>query len=116
MVRVKRGNVARKRRKKLLARAKGFRGSLRKIFRPAKQAVVKAMVHATRDRRDRKAMFRKLWTIRINAAARQLGMSYSRFIAALAKAKVAINRKQLADLAVNDNEAFAKIVALVKGK
>lgn len=110
MVRVKRGNVARKRRKKLLERAKGFRGSLSKLFRPSKQAVIRAMGYATRDRRDKKGNFRSLWITRINARARELGTTYSKLINSLKKSKITINRKILANLAVADQETFKKIV------
>ena len=114
MVRVKRGNVARKRRKKVFKRAKGFRGALKRVWRPAKQAVMKAMSHATRHRRAKKRDFRRLWTIRINAAARTFGLSYSKLIGGLKKAKIVLDRKQLADLAVNDIKVFGKIVELIK--
>lgn len=110
MVRVKRGNVARKRRKKLLNRAKGFRGSLSKLFRPSKQAVIRAMGYATRDRKDKKGNFRSLWITRINARARELGTTYSKLINALKKSKIDINRKILANLAISDQETFKKIV------
>jgi large subunit ribosomal protein L20 len=116
MVRVKRGNVARKKRKKVLKRAKGFRGSLHKLFRPAKQAVVKALLYSTRDRKVRKREFRYLWIARINAAVKPLGLSYSRLINGLKKANVVINRKMLAELALCDTKAFSKIVELAKGK
>ena len=114
MVRVKRGNVARKRRKKLLARAKGFRGSLHKLFRPSKQAVIRAMSYATRDRRNRKREFRSLWITRINARAREFGTTYSKLINGLKKSKITINRKTLAYLAVTDQDTFKKIVEQVK--
>jgi len=116
MVRVKRGFVARRRRKKLLRRAKGFRGSLSKLFRPAKQAVIRAMSYATAQRRKRKGDMRALWITRINIASRQLGLTYGQFINGLRKAKIAINRKILADLAIKDPEAFKKIVESVKTK
>jgi large subunit ribosomal protein L20 len=116
MVRVKRGNVARKRRKKLLKRAKGFRGSLRRLFRASKQAVYHSMRYATRDRRDRKGDFRALWNTRINAGVRKFGMSYSKFINAMKNKKVILNRKMLAELAVSDMNAFEKLVQFVKGK
>jgi len=110
LVRVKRGNVARKRRKKLLGRAKGFRGSLSKLFRPSKQAVIRAMAYATRDRRARKREFRSLWITRINARAREFGTTYSKLINSLKISKIAIDRKMLAYLAVADQETFKKIV------
>lgn len=115
MVRVKRGFVARHRRKKTLKRAKGFRGSLRRLFRASKQAVYHAMKYATRDRRARKGDFRSLWNIRINAGTRRHGLSYSKFISGLKKANILINRKMLADMAIFDKTAFEKIVELVKG-
>ena len=100
MARVKRGNVARKRRKKVLKLAKGFRGSHSKLFRTANQQVMKALRYAYRDRRRRKRDFRRLWITRINAAARLQGMSYSRLIGQLKKSNVEINRKMLAQMAL----------------
>ncbi len=111
MARVKRGNVARKRRKKILKLAKGFRGSHSKLFRTANQQVMKALRNAYRDRKKKKRDFRRLWITRINAAARTQGMSYSQLIGKLKKANIDINRKMLAQLAVLDPEAFAQIVA-----
>lgn len=116
MVRVKRGSVARKKRKKLLKRAKGFRGSLRRLYRAAKEAVYRSDSYATRDRRDRKGDFRALWNARINAAVRKHGLSYSVFINGLKKKKIVLNRKMLSDLAIFDKKAFAKIVEIAKGK
>ncbi len=110
MTRVKRGNVARKRRKKILKLAKGFRGSHSKLFRTANQQVMKALRNAYRDRRKRKRDFRRLWITRINAAARTQGLSYSQLIGCLKKANIQINRKMLAQLAVLEPEAFAKVV------
>ena len=112
MARVKRGNVARKRRKKVLKLAKGFRGSHSKLFRTANQQVMKALRYAYRDRRNRKRDFRRLWITRINAAARMHGMSYSRLIGQLKKADVEINRKMLAQMAVLDPEGFNKVVEI----
>ena len=112
MARVKRGNVARKRRKKILKLAKGFRGSHSKLFRTANQQVMKALRYAYRDRRRRKRDFRRLWITRINAAARLQGMSYSRLIGQLKKADVGINRKMLAQMAVLDPEGFNKVVEI----
>ena len=112
MARVKRGNVARKRRKKVLKLAKGFRGSHSKLFRTANQQVMKALRYAYRDRRNRKRDFRRLWITRINAAARQEGMSYSRLIGQLKKANIEINRKMLAQMAVLDPEGFSKVVEI----
>jgi large subunit ribosomal protein L20 len=106
MARVKRGVVARRRHRKVLNRAKGYYGARRKVYRVAKQAVIKAGQYAYRDRRQRKRDFRSLWITRINAAARENGMSYSRFINGLKRAEVEIDRKVLADLAVRDKAAF----------
>jgi large subunit ribosomal protein L20 len=112
MTRVKRGNVARKRRKKILKLAKGFRGSHSKLFRTANQQVMKALRNAYRDRRKKKRDFRRLWITRINAAARIHGISYSQLINKLDKANIALNRKVLAQLAIQDAEAFQKVVEL----
>jgi len=106
MARVKRGVIARRRHRKVLSRAKGYYGARRKVFRVAKQAVIKAGQYAYRDRRQRKRDFRSLWIQRINAAAREHGLSYSRFINGLKKAEIEIDRKMLAELAVNDKVAF----------
>ena len=114
MPRVKRGVTARARHKKVLALAKGFRGRRGNVFRIAKQAVMKAGQYAYRDRRTRKRVFRQLWIARINAGARELGLTYSQFANGLKKASIEIDRKVLADLAVNDKAAFASIVAQVK--
>ncbi|MDB9314142.1 50S ribosomal protein L20 [Spirulina sp. CS-785/01] len=114
MARVKRGNVARKRRKKILKLAKGFRGSHSKLFRTANQQVMKALRSAYRDRRKRKRDFRRLWIVRINAAARQHGISYSQLTGKLKTANIDLNRKMLAQLAVADPDAFAKVVETAK--
>ncbi len=114
MSRVKRGNVARKRRKKILKLAKGFRGSHSKLFRSANQQVMKALRNAYRDRRKRKRDFRRLWITRINAAARMNGLSYSKLTHQLKKAEVGLNRKMLAQLAMVDPQAFAKVVEVAK--
>ncbi|MBE9043879.1 50S ribosomal protein L20 [Pleurocapsales cyanobacterium LEGE 10410] len=114
MSRVKRGNVARKRRKKILKLAKGFRGSHSKLFRIANQQVMKALRNAYRDRRKRKRDFRRLWITRINAAARMHGLSYSKFTHQLKKAEVGLNRKMLAQLAMVDPQAFEKVVEVAK--
>lgn len=106
MARVKRGVVARRRHRKVLNRAKGYYGARRKIYRVAKQAVIKAEQYAYRDRRQKKRDFRRLWIARINAGARQHGLSYSRFMNGLKKADIAVDRKMLADLAVHDKAAF----------
>ena len=101
MARVKRGVVAKARHKKILKQAKGYYGARRKVYRVAKQAVIKAGQYSYRDRRARKRQFRRLWIVRINAAARQFGLSYSRFMDGLNKAGIEIDRKVLADLAVH---------------
>lgn len=116
MTRVKRGVVARARHKKVLALAKGYRGRRSTAFRVAKEAVMKAGQYAYRDRRQRKRQFRNLWIVRINAACRELGMSYSKFINGLLKANVAVDRKVLAALAVDDKVAFAKFVEIAKSQ
>ena len=114
MARVKRGVVARRRHKKILKQAKGYYGARSRVFRVAKQAVIKAGQYAYRDRRQRKRQFRQLWIARINAGARQNGLSYSKFINGLKKAMVEIDRKVLADLAVNEKAAFAALVEKAK--
>lgn len=116
MPRVKRGNVARKRRKKVLKLAKGFRGSQSKNFRIANQRVMQALRNAYRDRRRRKRDFRRLWITRINAAARMQGMSYSQLINKLKKSDIQLNRKMLAQLAVLDPNTFAKVVETAAAK
>jgi len=114
MARVKRGVVARARHKKVLDKAKGYYGARRKAYRVAKQAVIKAGQYAYRDRRQRKRQFRALWIARINAAARENGLSYSRLINGLNKAGIEIDRKVLADLAVFDKAAFTAIAEQAK--
>jgi large subunit ribosomal protein L20 len=114
MPRVKRGVTARARHKKVLAQAKGFRGRRKNVFRVANQAVMKANQYAYRDRRQRKRQFRALWIARINAAARECGLSYSAFMSGLKKAAIDIDRKVLADLAVFDKTAFARIADQAK--
>ena len=114
MARVKRGVIARKRHEKILKLAKGYYGARSRVFRVAKQAVIKAGQYAYRDRRQKKRQFRALWIARINAGARVNGLSYSRFIAGLKKASIEIDRKVLADLAVNEKAAFAAIVEKAK--
>ena len=114
MPRVKGGVKARRRHKKILKLAKGYWGSRSKTFRTANETVMKALWYAYRDRRARKRDFRKLWIARINAAARSNGLSYSKFINGLKRAGVDINRKILADLAVNDRAAFQKLVEKAK--
>ncbi|MGD9945804.1 MAG: 50S ribosomal protein L20 [Burkholderiaceae bacterium] len=114
MPRVKRGVTARARHKKILARAKGYRGRRGNVFRVATQAVMRAGQYAYRDRRTKKRVFRSLWIARINAAVREHGITYSAFINGLNKAAIGLDRKVLADLAVTDKPAFASIVAQVK--
>jgi len=114
MPRVKRGVTARARHKKVLAKSKGFRGRRGNVYRVAKEAVMKAGQYAYRDRRNRKRDIRALWIARINAAVREMGMSYSAFMAGMKKAKIEIDRKVLADLAVLDKPAFAKIAGQIK--
>jgi len=109
-VRVKGGTVTRRRHKKIVRQTKGFFGTRRKLFRRANEAWMKSMMYAYRDRRNRKRDMRRLWIIRINAAARQNGLSYSRLVHNLKQANIQIDRKLLADLAVNDPLAFARIV------
>jgi large subunit ribosomal protein L20 len=114
MARVKRGVQAGRRHKKILSKAKGYYNARRKVFRAAKQAVIKAGQYAFRDRRAKKREFRALWIARINAAARPLGLSYSRLINGLSKAGLEIDRKTLADLAVHDIAAFGAIAQQAK--
>ena len=114
MPRVKRGVTARARHKKVIKQAKGFRGRRGNVYRVAKQAVMKAGQYAYRDRRNKKREIRALWITRINAAVRELGMTYSAFMSGLKKAQIDIDRKVLADLAVMDKPAFAKIAGQIK--
>ena len=114
MARVKRGVVAKARHKKVLKKAKGYYGARSKLYKTAKQAVIKAGQYAYRDRRQRKRQFRALWIARINAAARLHGLSYSRLINGLNKAEIEIDRKVLADIAVHDPEAFGAIAEQAK--
>jgi len=114
MPRVKRGVTAHARHKKILSLAKGYRGRRKNVYRVAKQAVMKAGQYAYRDRRQRKRQFRALWIARINAASRECGLSYSVFMNGLKKACVEVDRKVLADLAVFDKPAFAKIAEQAK--
>lgn len=110
MPRVKRGVIARAAHKKVIQRAKGYRGRRKNVFRVANEAVMKAGQYAYRDRRNRKRDFRALWIARINAAAREHGLTYSRFMNGLKRAAIAVDRKVLADLAVLDKPAFSKFV------
>jgi large subunit ribosomal protein L20 len=114
MARVKRGVIAGRRHKKVLAKAKGYYNARRKVYRTAKQAVIKAGQYAYRDRKAKKRDFRGLWITRINAGARTFEMSYSRLMAGIKAAGLEIDRKMLADLAVHDLEAFGKIVEQAK--
>ncbi len=114
MPRVKRGVTAHARHKKVLKSAKGYRGARRNVFRVAKQAVTKAGQYAYRDRRQRKRDFRALWIARINAAARECGLSYSRFMNGLHKAEIEVDRKMLAELAIFNKEAFAALADKAK--
>jgi large subunit ribosomal protein L20 len=110
MVRVKRGNVARNRRKKVLKFAKGYRGGLSKLYRQAHQAVLQAMRHMYVDRRDKKGDFRALWISRINAATNAHGVSYSKFMGQLKQKDIIVNRKMLSELAISNPEVFRSIV------
>ncbi len=114
MARVKRGVTAHARHKKVLAKAKGYYGARSRVYRVAKQAVIKAGQYAYRDRRQRKRQFRALWIVRINAEARNNGLSYSRFIAGLKKAAIGLDRKVLADMAVFDKTGFAALAVQAK--
>ena len=114
MARVKRGVVAKSRHKKVLKKAKGYYGARSKLYKTAKQAVIKAGQYAYRDRRQRKRQFRALWITRINAAARLHGMSYSRLINGMNRAEMEVDRKVLADIAVHDPDAFGAIAELAK--
>lgn len=115
MSRVKRGVTARARHKKIIEMAKGHKGQRHRIFRRANESVIHALHYAYRDRRDRKGDFRRLWIVRINAAARLHGLTYSRLIDGLHKAGVAVDRKMLADLAVRDDATFGQLVERAKG-
>jgi large subunit ribosomal protein L20 len=114
MARVKRGVAARKRHKKVLELASGFTGTHNRLFRPANEAVMHSLAYQYRDRRKRKGDFRRLWIARINAASRQAGIPYSRFIAALGKSGVELSRKQISELAIHDPAAFTKLVEVVR--
>lgn len=115
MTRVKRGNVARKRRKKVLNLAEGFRGSSSKLFRTAQQQTMKALKYAYRDRQQRKREFSSLWISRVNAATRSSGLSYSVFRNELKKSQILLNRKVLSQVAVRDQNAFNQLIGLIKG-
>nr|YP_009370244.1 50S ribosomal protein L20 [Bulboplastis apyrenoidosa]ARO90733.1 50S ribosomal protein L20 [Bulboplastis apyrenoidosa] len=113
MTRVKRGNVARKRRKKIFKLAKGFRGTHSKLFRVAKQQVVKSLRYAYIGRKQKKRTFRRLWIVRVNAETRKYGITYCKFISLLKKEKISINRKILAQIATIDMNTFEKLVKMV---
>jgi large subunit ribosomal protein L20 len=115
MARVKRGVAAHKRHKRLLQQAEGRRGTRSKLVKPAREALLHALAYATRDRKQRKRQMRELWVMRINAGARQHGLTYGKLIAGLKKADVALDRKILADLAVRDAATFAKIAEVARG-
>ena len=114
-MRTQRGSARRQSKRRMFQRAKGFRGGRGKLLRTMKETVVRADVYATRDRRRRKRDFRQLWIIRINAAVRMQDLRYSEFISGLKKANILLDRKTLAEMAVNDEKAFAEVVKLAKG-
>ena len=116
MARVKRGVQVKARHKKVLKQAKGYRGARSRTYKVAKQAVMRAGQYAYRDRRVKKRVFRSLWIVRINAAARENGLTYSKLIAGLKKASIDLDRKTLANIAVNDKEAFSKIAEEAKSQ
>jgi large subunit ribosomal protein L20 len=115
MARVKRGVTAHRRHKRLLNAAEGRKGTKSRLIKPAREALLHALAYATRDRKQRKRQMRELWVIRINAAARQNGITYGRFVAGLKKADIELDRKILADLAVRDETTFAKIAEVARG-
>lgn len=115
MARVKRGVAAHKRHKRLLKAAEGRKGTKSRLIKPAREALLHALAYATRDRKQRKRQMRELWIIRINAAARQNGLTYGQFISGLKRADIAIDRKILADLAVRDSATFGRIAEAAKG-
>lgn len=115
MARVKRGVTAHKRHRRLLHDAEGRKGTKSKLIKPAREALLHALAYATRDRKQRKRQMRQLWIIRINAAARENGVTYGQFVAGLKKADIQIDRKILADLAVRDSATFGRIVDVAKG-
>ena len=114
MVRIKRGNVARKRRKKILQLARGYRGAHSKLFRVANQQVMKALRYSYVGRKQKKRTFRKLWITRINAASKLSGLSYSRVISNFKKSNIDLNRKMLSQIAVLDNQTFNKLIDISK--
>src|SRR3954451_6922883 len=114
MARVKRGVTAHRRHKRLLDAAEGRKGTKSRLIKPAREALLHALAYATRDRKQRKRQMRELWVIRINAAARQHGLTYGKFIAGLKKAEIELDRKILADMAVRDDATFGKIVEVAR--
>ncbi len=114
MARVKRGVAAHRRHKRLHQDSEGRRGTRSRLIKPAREALLHALAYATRDRKQRKRQMRELWVIRINAAARQHGLTYGRFVAGLKKAGISLDRKMLADIAVRDTAAFGRIVEVVR--
>ena len=116
MPRVKRGTMTHKRHKKVLDRAKGYWGGRSRLFKTAKEAVMHSMQYAYRDRRNKKREFRRLWIARINAACREQGMTYGRFIEGLSKAGVQLDRKMLSEMAIHDAQGFAKLVAQARAQ
>ena len=115
MARVKRGVTAHRRHKRLLNAAEGRKGTKSRLIKPAREALLHALAYATRDRKQRKRQMRELWVIRINAAAREHGLTYGKFIAGLKKAEIQLDRKILADMAVRDDATFGQIVEVVRG-
>jgi large subunit ribosomal protein L20 len=115
MARVKRGVAAHRRHKRLHTAAEGRKGTKSRLVKPAREALLHALAYATRDRKQRKRQMRELWVIRINAGARQHGLTYAKFVAGLKKAEVVLDRKILADLAVRDEATFAKIAEVARG-
>lgn len=113
-MRTRRGAARRQSKRRIFKRAKGFRGGRGKLLRTVKETIIRANCYATRDRRVRKREFRALWITRINAATRNLGLRYSEFISGLKKAKIDLDRRTLADMAVNDTKAFEQVVNLAK--
>ena len=116
MARVKRGVTSHKRHKRLLKAAEGRKGTRSRLVKPAREALLHALAYATRDRKQRKRQMRQLWIIRINAAARQNGLTYGQFVAGLKKADIQIDRKILADLAIRDESTFGRIAELAKSE
>lgn len=114
MARIKRGVTARHRHKRLLQMTKGHRGGRHSLYRQAKESLLSALTHAYNHRRERKRDMRRLWILRINAAAREHGLSYSQFVHGLIQAEVTVDRKIMADLAVKDSQAFAQLVSIAK--